>query len=361
MKNNQELSERKKKILKAIVDRYIDTALPVSSAEILEFYDMDISSATIRNDMAELEEKGYISKPYSSAGRVPSKIGYRYYVDKLIGDNQLSIDELKQIRNAITNKLSKLEDLSKITTKTISELTHYTAIAIPANTDEDIIKDIKFVNLGEDILMVVIMTESGILKQSIIKFDEIVDFGVLKDIEKVFKINLIGKQLKDLETDISKYILKEIKNGITLAIKIIEELNMSINKKEKEMYLTGTKNLLKLAEFQEHENIENFLTLLDDKNILKNAMQKELADNEIEILIGEDLDEKSLKEFSIIKCNAGKFGNIGVVGPNRMNYGKVIQIMKEIFNQLKILDKKNNKNKKNKFNKKQKKKQNGGE
>ena len=125
-----ELDNRKEKILKSLIDEYIETADPVSSAGLISKYPLNISSATVRNEMLELEKMGYLEKPYSSSGRVPSKMGYRYYVDKLILDEKLSSSDLKLIRKNLGQKVINLEELTKITTATISEITHYTSIAI---------------------------------------------------------------------------------------------------------------------------------------------------------------------------------------------------------------------------------------
>lgn len=124
------LDKRKKEILQAVIDEYINTAEPVSSATLVNKYELDYSSATVRNELAELEDNGYLDKPHTSSGRVPSEKGYRFYVDELINDEDISVEEIKYIQNKLSTKVNEIEDLTKIATTTLSEITHYTTVAI---------------------------------------------------------------------------------------------------------------------------------------------------------------------------------------------------------------------------------------
>lgn len=124
------LDKRKKEILQAVIDEYINTAEPVSSATLVNKYGLDYSSATVRNELAELEDKGYLDKPHTSSGRVPSEKGYRFYVDELVNDEDISLEEIKYIQNKLSTKVNEIEDLTKIATTTLSEITHYTTVAI---------------------------------------------------------------------------------------------------------------------------------------------------------------------------------------------------------------------------------------
>ena len=165
------LDDRKKKVLQAIVEEYINTAEPVSSNALISKYGLECSSATIRNEMADLEKKGLLDKMHTSSGRVPSAKGYRYYVDELLKDDNISLEEVKYISDKLETKVNEIEDLTKITASTISEITHYTTVTIGPKTDEQIIKEIKFVLLGSRMILAVIMTDTGMVKETIIKFD----------------------------------------------------------------------------------------------------------------------------------------------------------------------------------------------
>ena len=166
------LDERKKKVLQAIVEEYINTAEPVSSNALTKNHGLNCSSATIRNEMAELEKTGYLDKTHTSSGRIPSEKGYRYYVDELVNDEDISLEEIKYISDKVETKVNEIEDLTKITANTISEVTHYTTISIGPKTNEQIIEEIKFVLLGSRMMMAVILTDTGMVKETIIKFDE---------------------------------------------------------------------------------------------------------------------------------------------------------------------------------------------
>lgn len=134
------LDKRKKEILQAVIDEYINTAEPVSSGTLVKKYGLDYSSATVRNELAELEHIGYLDKPHTSAGRVPSEKGYRFYVDELLNDEDISMEEIKYIQSKLSTKVNEIEDLTKIATTTLSEITHYTTVAIGPKTDTQIIR-----------------------------------------------------------------------------------------------------------------------------------------------------------------------------------------------------------------------------
>jgi len=182
--------------LSKMIDEYIETADPVSSAGLISKYPLNISSATVRNEMLELEKMGYLEKPYSSSGRVPSKLGYRYYVDKLILDEKLSSEDLKLIRKNLGQKVINLEELTKITTATISEITHYTSIAITSKDIKEIITAVEFIRIGLDTIMVLIITDRGLVKETIIKFDKELSDNILTDLRKLFAKRIIGKPLE---------------------------------------------------------------------------------------------------------------------------------------------------------------------
>ena len=166
------MEERKKKILQAVIDEYVNTAEPVSSGALVEKYKLDCSSATVRNELAELEKAGFLDKTHTSSGRVPSEKGYRFYVDELVKDDNISLEEMKYIGSKLDSKITEIEDLAKITTTTLSEITHYTTVAIGPKAEQQLIEEIKFVLLGSRMLMVVIVTDNGLVKETIIKYDE---------------------------------------------------------------------------------------------------------------------------------------------------------------------------------------------
>ena len=273
-----ELDNRKEKILKSLIDEYIETADPVSSAGLISKYLLNISSATVRNEMLELEKMGYLEKPYSSSGRVPSKMGYRYYVDKLILDEKLSSSDLKLIRKNLGQKVINLEELTKITTATISEITHYTSIAITSKDIKEVITSVEFIRIGLDTIMVLIITDKGRVKETIIKFDKELSDDVLTDLRKLFSKKIIGKPLEVIPKSIEEYIKEEVKIGIEIISKIIEEINKVIL--QNMIYIEGATESFKLPELSDDEvkheylnnlnNIDEIDKYLEDEQLRKN-------------------------------------------------------------------------------------------
>lgn len=331
------LDNRKKKILQAIVEEYIDTAEPVSSGNLVENYDLNCSSATIRNEMAELEKIGFIEKPYTSAGRIPSQKGYRYYIDELLRDDKLTAKEMQYIKSKLETTVNELEDLTKIATSTLSELTHYTTIAIGPKLETHTILDVKFVLLGSRVMMAIILTDSGIIREAIIKFDEDVTEEQIKKLNYIFSNNMVGKPIDELGENIEKFISEEMQNSISLIKKIIEEIN-KIFKENDDLFLEGTNKSFDLPEFQKADLAKNFMNVLDAKDLVSEVLNTGMAED-INVYIGDELQDEKLKDFSVVTFNHilgdKDIGTIGIIGPTRMDYSKVISIMKYISKKLK--------------------------
>ena len=268
-----ELDNRKEKILKSLIDEYIETADPVSSAGLISKYPLNISSATVRNEMLELEKMGYLEKPYSSSGRVPSKMGYRYYVDKFILDEKLSSSDLKLIRKNLGQKVINLEELTKITTATISEITHYTSIAITSKDIKEVITSVEFIRIGLDTIMVLIITDKGRVKETIIKFDKELSDDVLTDLRKLFSKKIIGKPLEVIPKSIEEYIKEEVKIGIEIISKIIEEINKVIL--QNMIYIEGAIESFKLPELSDDEVKHEYLNILNNIDEIDKYLEDE--------------------------------------------------------------------------------------
>lgn len=330
----EELDKRKRKILQAIIEEYIDTAEPVSSGNLVK--QLDCSSATIRNEMAELEQIGFIEKPHTSAGRIPSQKGYRYYVDELIQEDKLSKKEMEIIKQKLETKVNALEDLTRIATTTLSEITHYTTIAIGPDVNNHTIIDIKFVLLGSRVLMAVILTDSGIIRESIIKFDEDISETQVQDLTYIFKKKLIGKPLEKLNTPLEEFIMSEMKTGINIIKKVLEEIN-KILENSHEVYLEGANKVVDMPEFKKVDIAKEFLNVLDAKDLVADVLNTGVA-QDINVYIGEETEKEELKNFSIVTFNHlledKDIGTIGIIGPTRMDYSKIISVMKYISKKL---------------------------
>ncbi len=328
----EELDARKKKILQAVIEEYIQTAEPVSSGNLVKNGDLRCSSATIRNEMADLEKSGFLEQPHTSSGRVPSEKGYRYYVDELLREDDLSRKEMELIKQRLETKVNDLEDLTKIATTTLSEITHYTTIAIGPNVNNHTIIDIKFVLLGTRVLMAVILTDSGIIRESIIKFDEDITQEQVNDLTVIFKNKLVGKPLEKLNGPIEDFIMAEMKTGINIIQKIINEINKIIEESNR-VYLEGTNKVVNMPEFKKVDVAKDFLNVLDAKDLVADVLNAGIA-SDINVYIGSESDKEELKNFSIVTFNHlledKDIGTIGIIGPKRMDYSKVISVMKYI-------------------------------
>ena len=330
------LDKRKRQILQAVVDEYINTAEPVSSATLVKKYGLDYSSATVRNELAELENIGYLDKPHTSAGRIPSEKGYRFYVDELLNDQDISLEEIKYIQSKLSTKVDEIEDLTKITTSTLSEITHYTTVAIGPKTDMEIISEIKFVLLGSRMLMVVIVTDSGLVKETIIKYDDDITENQVEILNNLFNSKLKGKPLNKIDKPMEEYILSEITYSIDVIKRVIEQINKVIEQ-ENSILLEGAKKAFDLPEFKSLELAKNFVNVLDEKDVMIDILNSGVA-KDINVYIGEENSNEQLKDFSVVtfKHSVGNkdFGTIGIIGPKRMDYSKVISVMKYISKKL---------------------------
>lgn len=333
----KDLDERKKKVLQAIVEEYISTAEPVSSGSITKGHGLDYSSATIRNDMAQLESIGFLDKPHTSAGRVPSAEGYRYYVNELLKEDNLTLEEIKYIQNKLKIKVNEIEDLTKVATTTLSEITHYTTVAVGPKADKQIIEEIKFVSLGQRMLMVVIVTDTGLVKETIIKFDEDITESQVDTLNNLFNTRLRGKPLSKIDKPMADYIFSEVHYSIGIMKAIIEQINRIVEEENNNIFLEGAKKSFDLPEFKSMKVAKNFVNLLDAKDEMLEIFNSGDAED-INVFIGDDDENSNLKDFSIItfKHTIGDkdLGTIGIIGPKRMDYAKVIAVMKYISKKL---------------------------
>ena len=330
------LDERKKKVLQAIVEEYINTAEPVSSNSLITKYDLNCSSATIRNEMADLEKKGLLDKMHTSSGRVPSAKGYRYYVDELLKDDNISLEEVKYISEKLESKVNEIEDLTKITANTISEVTHYTTIAIGPIASEQIIEEIKFVLLGSRMILAVIMTDTQMVKETIIKFDEDISEKQVKTLNYVFNNKLKNQPIEIINKPLEEYLYQEMSDMVKVIKPIIEQIKKLLFE-DNEIHMQGTRRELDLPEFNSLQVAKNFMNILDEKELIADMLNSGFAED-INVYIGGENEKEELKDFSVItfkhKVGNKDIGTIGIIGPKRMDYSKVISVMKYISKKL---------------------------
>ena len=322
--------------MQAIVEEYINTAEPVSSNSLITKYDLNCSSATIRNEMADLEKKGLLDKMHTSSGRVPSAKGYRYYVDELLKDDNISLEEVKYISEKLESKVNEIEDLTKITANTISEVTHYTTIAIGPKASEQIIEEIKFVLLGSRMILAVIMTDTQMVKETIIKFDEDISEKQVKTLNYVFNNKLKNQPIEIINKPLEEYLYQEMSDMVKVIKPIIEQIKKLLFE-DNEIHMQGTRRELDLPEFNSLQVAKNFMNILDEKELIADMLNSGFAED-INVYIGGENEKEELKDFSVItfkhKVGNKDIGTIGIIGPKRMDYSKVISVMKYISKKL---------------------------
>ena len=330
------LDDRKKKVLQAIVEEYIETAEPVSSNALISKYNLECSSATIRNEMAYLEKNGLLDKVHTSSGRVPSAKGYRYYVDELLKDDNISLEEIKYISDKLETKVNEIEDLTKITANTISEITHYTTVAIGPKASEQIIQEIKFVLLGSKMMLAIIMTDIGMVKETIIKFDENVTEAQVETANYIFNNKLKNQPIDTIDRPLEEYLYEEMSDMVKVIKPIIEQIK-TVFSQDEVLHLEGARKELDLPEFNSLQVAKNFVNILDEKELITDMLNSGFAED-INVYIGGEDEKDELKDFSVVtfkhKVGNRDLGTIGIIGPKRMDYSKVISIMKYISKKL---------------------------
>lgn len=336
-----DMDTRKIKILQAIINDYIVTAEPVGSRTIAKKYDLGISSATIRNEMADLEEMGYIEQLHSSSGRKPSDKGYRLYVDKLMLRTKLSHKEEDIIKSHIINTaLYEVDKIVKEATQLLSELTKLTCIVRAPSVKMSCIKTIQLMAIDNRNILSVIITDSGIMKNNIIHCDKAINTDMLIKLN-----NVLNERLRNLTIEeINLEVISKLKNDLVgyeyIFNAIIPALYDSLSAVESaEVYLEGTSNIFNYPEFKDIDKAREFLSLLDNKDKIKYLLD---SNSDISISIGEENFLEGAKECSIVSAvysvEERPLGSIGVIGPTRIPYSKVVsiltQVVKEIDNQI---------------------------
>lgn len=333
------LDNRKKKVLQAIVEEYINTAEPVSSNSLTSNHGLNCSSATIRNEMADLEKSGYLDKTHTSSGRIPSEKGYRYYVDELLKEDDISLEEIKYISSKLETKVNEIEDLTKIAANTISEVTHYTTVSIGPKTNSQIIEEIKFILLGTRMMMAIILTDTGMVKETIIKFDEDITQKQVETMNYMFNNKLKGQPIETIDRPLEEYLYDEMTYSVNVIKPVIEQIKKVLQ--DEQIYLEGANKSFDLPEFNSLEVAKNFINVLDTKELVSDMLNSGFADD-IHVYIGEENQKEELKDFSVVtfkhKVNGKDAGTIGIIGPKRMDYSKVISVMKYINKKLKEIE-----------------------
>lgn len=323
------LSERKKKILGIVVSDYISSAQPVSSKQISEKYMPDVSSATVRSEMAQLEELGYLSHIHTSSGRVPSKEAYRLYVDELMKKGKLTAKELNFIKESFKKQTNDLESIMKNTLKVISELTDYTSISYSSHSKNDKIVKVNIFRFKPNVALLLIVTEKTLIRDKFIKIPKEMTDDELARANNIMNSMFEGKNFdevlaysKSAKNEFDEY--KEVFNGV------IDALEEYVSKHVGELLLEGEDKIMNNPEYNDVEKVKNFLSVVGDKEKVENLLSSDKDGIEINVKIGSD-DGKTPDDCSVVTAsysvNGVNLGSYGVIGPTRMDYKKVVSVL----------------------------------
>ncbi len=336
------LGERKLKILKAIIQNYLETGEPVGSRTISKYTDLNLSSATIRNEMSDLEELGYIVQPHTSAGRIPSDKGYRLYVDMLMEEKQSEMEELKVELNA---KSEKLDSILKEAVKVIAANTNYASMI---TTPQYRMKRIRFVQLSqvdEHTLLAVIVLEGNVVKNKLISVGETLNQNVVLRLNLVLNTFLQGLNIEEINLGLIQKMKEEAPAQAAIVTEVLDAIAECLSEEEIETYTSGSTNIFKYPELNDSARASNLLYALEEKKQLTQLMYRE-GDEErgIKVYIGDESPIEATKDCSVVTATyhieEGVYGKIGIIGPRRMDYEKVVSTLQNLMSELDVIFKK---------------------
>ena len=322
-----ELTERKKKVLRSIVDLYIRTAEPVGSKAIAALPDMNYSSATIRNEMADLTTMGYLEQPHTSAGRIPSAAGYRLYVDELMLDYRLSIDETKSINVAIEEKMQRVDKMVEEVAKLVSQATNLPAISAASRSSSAVVKRFELIYAGAGSFILVLMLPGDQVVNKLIKLPLNVEESDLKVLSAVLNATMTELSLEDLTPELMDRIMRSAGAAAALVPVILDFTQETLkNQGSTNMAVYGQSRLLGLPEYQDVDKAQRLMASFDE-DALSNLPAVMQNDNGTKVLVGPENVAQELKDTSVVMTKFdigdGLQGMIGVVGPTRMDYAQV--------------------------------------
>lgn len=338
------LNERKKKILQIIIEDYISSAEPVGSRTIARKYDLGLSPATIRNEMSDLELLGYLEQPHTSAGRIPSAQAYRFYVDALIEPGTLTDNDMALIDGWYNERRRNIDDIFQSTAKILSRMTQNVSMVL---TNQQTIANfcyLKFLPLDSQHAILCIVADDGSIDTNVID----IPLGMSSE-EMDYLAGKMSKLLEDRNlSDISVEILQTVHTDVVEDKLIFSSLLQAVRKmtgrrQEQKVFLGGTKQLLNQPEFRDVERVRNLLGILEEEKVLKDLLQGG-EDSGLKVTIGSENKFTGIQDCSMVQAtyrlNGQIVGTMAILGPTRMEYGKVISVMDYLHKYLKtILDK----------------------
>ena len=346
--DGMQLDDRKRIILQAIIRNYLETGEPVGSRTISKYTDLNLSSATIRNEMSDLEEMGYIIQPHTSAGRIPSDKGYRFYVDTMMATREQEVNEMKDM---LLERQDKLENLLKQVVKTLAQNTQYATMISAPQVHRNKVKFIQLSRVDAGQILAVIVAEGNVIKNNILAVNQELDDETLLKLNILLNTHLNGLSMEEInlgmiaamkqQAGIHSEIVSEVIDAVADAIKADEDL---------EIYTSGANNIFRYPELAEGEKASKLadqskaselINAFEEKQQLGGLIQESLADEGstgIQVYIGDETPVQGMKDCSVVtatyELGEGMKGTIGIIGPKRMDYDKVIGTLRTVQNQL---------------------------
>lgn len=339
MQLEYELDERKMKILQAIIKTYLETGEPVGSRTISKYTDLNLSSATIRNEMADLEDLGYIMQPHTSAGRIPSDKGYRLYVDMLMAEKEQEVTEL---RDQMLEKADKMDQLLKQAAKVLATNTNYATMISAPTYNRNKLKFIQLSQVDDEQLIAVIVMEGNIVKNKIITVEQPLDNETLLKLNMLLNTSLNGMSIEEInlgmiarlkeQAGIHSEVMSDVLDAVANAIQLEEDL---------EIYTSGATNIFKYPELSDKQSAQEIISAFEEKQQLAALVSQTMAGEEnkgIQVYIGNETPGESMKDCSVVtatyELGEGMQGTIGIIGPKRMDYEHVMKTLKTLMSEL---------------------------
>ena len=336
-----ELDERKLKILQAIIRTYLDTGEPVGSRTISKYTDLNLSSATIRNEMSDLEDMGYIIQPHTSAGRIPSDKGYRLYVDTML---DAKTNEVNNLKEELTQKADKIEDVLKQVAKFLAANTNYASMVSGPRYQSKRVKFIQITSVDEEHLLAVIVLDNNAVKNQMIRVEESVEEEQIVKLNFVLNTTLNGLDVMDMNLALIQKLKEQVGSHTRVIDSVLEVIGKTlVEEDDLEVYTSGATNILKYPELADKSKAADLLGAFEEKKIINNWLglpdkQNTEESHDIQVYIGDETQVESMKDCSMVtatyKIQEGVYGKIGIVGPKRMDYDKVVGTLNSLMSQL---------------------------
>lgn len=333
-----DLDERKLKILQAIIRNYLETGEPVGSRTISKYTDLNLSSATIRNEMADLEELGYITQPHTSAGRIPTDKAYRLYVDTML---EAKVQEIEDMKELLEQKADKIDLLLKQIAKLLAANTNYASLVTKPQYRSKKVKFIQLTEVDSTQLLAIIVLEGNIVKNKIIAISDALEKDILLKLNIVFNTFLQGLDLKEINMPVIQKIKEQAGNYSNLVSDILDTIAQAISEEDEvEVFTSGATNILKYPELNDMEKITELMNTFEEQEQLTELIAKSESNDKrgIQVYIGSETPVEAMKDCSVVtatyEIEDGVYGKIGIIGPKRMDYDKVVGTLRTLMVQL---------------------------